>query len=160
MPMLGRDLLAISFLRWMPQPILDVRYEPLGGSQIPDGVVIMLRLTAPKNSVGHPAMEQNGSYRVTFFEAVGDGSQHPVGISPDLTETLAHQVGSDIRTKFGEQGQGLMNVGMSACGRDRPLASLGDGVLRQSAEVFVQNACGQRSCEHRPTDCLRVLCPT
>jgi hypothetical protein len=61
----------------------------------------MLRLTAPKNSVGHPAMEQNASYRVTFFEAVGDGSQHPVGISPDLTETLARQVGSDIRTKFG-----------------------------------------------------------
>jgi hypothetical protein len=97
--MLGRDLLAISFLRWMPQPILDVWYEPLGGSQIADGMVIMLRLTLPKNSVGHPAMEQNGSYRVTFFEAVGDGSQHPVGISPDLTETLAHQVGSDIRTK-------------------------------------------------------------
>src|SRR5580704_16661323 len=72
--MLGRDLLAVSFLRWMPQPILDVRYEPLGGSQIPDGMVIMLRLTAPKNSLGHPAMEQNGSYRVTFLEAVGDGA--------------------------------------------------------------------------------------
>ena len=59
--MLDRDLLAVSLLRWMPQPILDVRYEPLGGSQIPDGMVIMLRLTAPKNSVGHLAIEQDGS---------------------------------------------------------------------------------------------------
>jgi hypothetical protein len=40
--MLGRNLLAVSFLRWMPQPILDVWYEPFGGSQIPDGMVIML----------------------------------------------------------------------------------------------------------------------
>ena len=64
--MLGRDLLAVSFLKWMPQPILDVRYEPLGGNQIPDGMVIVLRLTASKNSIGHPAIEQGGSYRVMF----------------------------------------------------------------------------------------------
>jgi hypothetical protein len=72
--MLGRDLLAVSFLRWMPQPILDVRYEPFGRNQISDGMVIVLRLTSPKNSVGHLAIEQDGSYRVTFCEALGDRS--------------------------------------------------------------------------------------
>jgi hypothetical protein len=53
-----------------------------------------------------------------------------------------------------------MNIGMSAGSRDCPLASLGDDVLRQSAEVFVQNVSGQRGCEYRPTDRLRVLGPT
>jgi hypothetical protein len=72
--MLGRDLLAVSFLTGIPQPILDFRYEPFGGNQIPDGMVIVLRLTAPKNSVGHLAIEQNGSYRVTFCEVFGDRS--------------------------------------------------------------------------------------
>jgi hypothetical protein len=56
--------------------------------------------------------------------------------------------------------QRLMNVGLSAGGRDCPLASLGDDDLQQSAEVFVQNVCGQGGCEHRPTDCLRILGPT
>jgi len=96
---------------------------------------------------------------VPFCEAAGDRSQHEVRVTPDLTETLMHQVGSDIRTKFGEQVQGLMNVGMSAGGRDRPLASLGDDDFRQSAGVFIQNACRQRGCEHQPTDCLRILAP-
>ena len=73
--MLGPDLLAVSLLRWTPQPILDFRYEPLGGDQVPDGMLVVLRLTAPKNSVGHLAIEQNGSYRVTFREALGDGSE-------------------------------------------------------------------------------------
>ena len=72
--MLGRDLLAVSFLRGMPLPILDFRYEPFGGNQIPDGMVIVLRLTAPKNSVGHLAIKQNGSYRATFCEVLGDRS--------------------------------------------------------------------------------------
>src|ERR1700731_2797202 len=53
-----------------------------------------------------------------------------------------------------------MNVGMPAGGRDSTLASLGDDVLRQTAEVFVQNARGHRGCEHRPTDCLRIPRPT
>jgi len=53
----GRDLLAISFLRRMPQPILDVGYEPLGGNQISDGMVIVRRLTAPKNSIGYTAIK-------------------------------------------------------------------------------------------------------
>ena len=140
--MLGCDLLAVSFLSWMPQPILYVRYEPLRGHQIPDGMVIMLRLTTPKNSIGHPAMEQDGRYRVTFLEAFGDRSQHPVGLAPDLTETPVYQVRSDIRTEFGEQVQGLMNVGISAGSPDCPLACLGDDVLWQSGEVFVQNVCG------------------
>jgi hypothetical protein len=63
--MLGRDLLAVSFLRWMPQPLLDLRYEPLGGSQIPDGMVIVLRLTAPKNRM----------MLLSVPLAKGDGSQ-------------------------------------------------------------------------------------
>ena len=50
-----------------------------------------------------------------------------------------------------------MNVGMPAGARDCPLASLGGDVLRQSTKVFIQNDRGQRCCEHRPTDCLRVL---
>jgi hypothetical protein len=29
-------------------------------------MVIVLRLTASKNSIGHPAIEQDGSYRVMF----------------------------------------------------------------------------------------------
>jgi hypothetical protein len=110
--MLGRDLLAVSLLRSMILPISDFRYEPFSGNQIPDGMIIVLRLTALENSVGHLAI------------------------------TLVHQVGSDIRTEFGEQRQGLMNVGLSAGGRDRPLASLGDVALWQSAEVFVQKVCG------------------
>ena len=83
--MLDRDLLAVSLLRWMPQPILDFRYEALGGNQIPDDMLIVLRLTAPENSVGHLAIEQDGSYRVTFCEALGDGSERPVGLASDLT---------------------------------------------------------------------------
>jgi hypothetical protein len=51
--MLGRNLLVVSLLRWVPQPILDVRHEPFGGSQIPYGMVIVLRLTASKNSVAN-----------------------------------------------------------------------------------------------------------
>src|SRR6516165_7003171 len=117
--MLGRDLLAVSLLRSVTQPIFDFRYEPLGGNQIPDGMVIVLRLTASKNSVGHQAMEQNGSYRVTSLEAVGDGTHHPVSLSPDLTETPVYQLGRHIRTEFGEQRQGLMNIRMLAGGRDR-----------------------------------------
>jgi hypothetical protein len=100
--MLGRDLLAVSFLRWMPQPILNIRCEPLGGNQITDGVVIVLRLTSFEDSIGHSAIEQDGSYRVIFRKAVGDRSQHPVRLASDLTETSVHQVGSDIRTEFGE----------------------------------------------------------
>ena len=72
--MLGRDLLAVSFLRGMPLPILDFRYQPFGGNQIPDSMVIVLRLTVPKNSVGHLAIEQDGSYRVIFCEVLGDRS--------------------------------------------------------------------------------------
>jgi hypothetical protein len=86
----GRDLLTISFLRRMPQPILDVRYEPLGCNQISDGMVIVRRLTVPKNSIGHTAIKQNGCYRVTFREAPGDRSQHEVRVAPDLTETPIH----------------------------------------------------------------------
>src|SRR5271170_7352806 len=123
-------------------------------------MVIVLRLTAPKNSIGHLAVEQDGSYRVTFCYALGDRSQRPVGLASDLTKTPVHQVRSDIRTEFGEQRQRLMNIGISAGSRDGPLASLGNDVLRQSAEVFVENACGQRGFEHRPPDCLRVLGPT
>jgi hypothetical protein len=63
--MLGRDLLAVSFLRWMPQPLLDLRYEPLGGSQIPDGMVIVLQVTAPKNRM----------LLLSVPLAKGDGSQ-------------------------------------------------------------------------------------
>src|SRR6516162_9303768 len=100
------------------------------------------------------------SYRVIFCEALGDGSERPVGLASDLTQTLMHQVGSDIRTEFGEQMQRLMNVRMPAGGRDCLLASFGDDVLRQSAEVFSQNARGRQGCEHRPTDCLSVLGPT
>ena len=100
--MLGRDLLAVSLLRGMPQPIFDVRYEPFGRNQISDGMVIVLRLTAPKNSVGHLAIEQDGCYRMTFPEALGDGSQRPVGLASDLTETHVHQLRGDIRTEFGE----------------------------------------------------------
>ena len=141
--MLGRDLLAVSLLSGMPQPILDVRYEPFGRNQISDGMVIVLRLTSPKNSVGHLAIEQDGSYRVTFCEAIGDRSQRPVGLASDLTETPVYQVRSDIRTEFGEQVQGLMNVGISAGSPDCPLACLGDDVLWQPGEVFVENAGGQ-----------------
>ena len=72
--MLGRDLLAVSFLRGMPLPILDFRYQPFGGNQIPDGMLIVLRLTVPQNSVGHLAIEQDGSYRVIFCEVLGDRS--------------------------------------------------------------------------------------
>src|ERR1700730_8810295 len=141
--MFGRDLLAVSFLRGMPQPILDVRYEPFGGNQISDGMVIVLRLTAPKNGVGHLAIEQDGSYRVTFCEAIGDKSQRPGGLASDLTETPVYQVRSDMRTEFGVQVQGLMNVGRPAGSRDGPLACLGDDVLWQPGEVFVENAGGQ-----------------
>ena len=69
--MLGRDLLAVSFLRWMPQQLLDLRYEPLGGSQIPDGMVIVLRLTAPKN----------GMMLLSVPLAKGDGSQVCSGLA-------------------------------------------------------------------------------
>jgi hypothetical protein len=140
---LGRDLLAISFLRWISQPIFDVWYEPLGGNQIPHGMVIVLRMTAPKNSAGHLAIEQDGGKRVTFRHALGDRSQRPVGLASDLTKTPVHQVRSDIGSEFGEQRQGLMNIGISAGSRDRPLASLGDDVLRQSAKVFVENSAAQ-----------------
>jgi len=54
--MLDRDLLAVSLLRSITPPILDFLHQPLGGNQIPDGMVIVLRLTAPKNSVGHLAI--------------------------------------------------------------------------------------------------------
>src|SRR5260370_8700607 len=136
--MFGRDLLAVSFLRGMPLPILGVRSEPVGGNQISDGMVIVLRLTAPKNSVGHLAIEQDGSYRVTFREAIGDRSQRPVGLASDLTGTPVYQVRSDIRTEFGEQVQGLMNVGISAGSRDCPWASPGDQFLVQPGEVFAR----------------------
>jgi hypothetical protein len=100
--MLGPDVLAVSLLRSMIQPILDFRYEPLGGNQIPDDMVIVLRLTALENSVGHLAIEQDGCYRMTFPEALGDRSQRPVGLASDLTETHVHQLRGDIRTEFGE----------------------------------------------------------
>jgi hypothetical protein len=100
--MLGRDLLAVSLLRSTTQPIFDFRYEPLGSNQIPDGMVIVLRLTALENSVGHLAIEQDGCYRMTFPEALGDRSQRPVGLASDLTETHVHQLRGDIRTEFGE----------------------------------------------------------
>ena len=100
--MLGPDVLAVSLLRSMIQPILDFRYEPLGGNQISDGMVRVLRLTALENSVGHLAIEQDGCYRMTFPEALGDRSQRPVGLASDLTETHVHQLRGDIRTEFGE----------------------------------------------------------
>jgi hypothetical protein len=69
--MIGRDLLAVSFLRWIPQPLLDLWYEPLGGSQIPDGMVIVLRLTAPKNRM----------MLLSVPLAKGDGSQVCSGLT-------------------------------------------------------------------------------
>jgi hypothetical protein len=59
----------------MTEPILDFRYEPLGGNQIPDGMVIVFATVRAENSVGHLAIEQDGRYRVTFCEALGDRSQ-------------------------------------------------------------------------------------
>jgi hypothetical protein len=70
--MLARNLPAVVFLRQMPEPVLDIGDEPLGGDQIPDGMVIVQRLTAAKNGVGQLAIEQDGSYRVTPRETVGD----------------------------------------------------------------------------------------
>src|SRR5260370_36957249 len=101
--MCGRDLLAVRFLRGMPLPILGVRYEPFGGNQISDGMVIVLRLTAPKNSVGHLAIEQDGSYRVTFCRAIGDRSQRPVGLRSGLTKTPVSQVRSATRSACSAQ---------------------------------------------------------
>ena len=79
--MLGRDLLAVGFLRGMPEPIRDLRYEPLGGNQIPDGMVIVLRMAAAQNGIGHPAIKQDGRYRMLFRKALGDRPQHPVGLA-------------------------------------------------------------------------------
>src|SRR5713101_3064140 len=60
LPMLGRNLPAVGFLRQMPEPVLDIRDEPLGGDQIPHGIVLLQRLTVAKNGVGHFAIEQDG----------------------------------------------------------------------------------------------------
>src|SRR5271157_6135822 len=46
---------------------------------------------------------------------------------------------------------------MSAGGRDRHLASLTHGDLRQSVEIFGENVGRQRGREYRPADCLRIL---
>ena len=70
--MLCRNPPAVVFLRQLPEPVLDIADEPLGGDQIPDGMVIVRRLTAAKNGVGHLAIEQDGSYRVIPRETVGD----------------------------------------------------------------------------------------
>src|SRR5260370_29951734 len=99
--MFGRDLLAVSFLRGMPLPILGVRYEPFGGNQISDGMVIVLRLNAPKNSVGYLALDQEDSYPVTFCETFVDRSHRPVGLASDLTETTMYQFRCSILTQFG-----------------------------------------------------------
>jgi hypothetical protein len=71
--MLGRNPPAVVFLRQMPEPVLDIGDEPLGGDQIPDGMVVVQRLTVAENGAGHLAIEQDGSYRVTPREKVGDG---------------------------------------------------------------------------------------
>jgi len=88
--MLGRDLLAVGFLGWMPQPVLNVRHEPLGRSEIPHGMIIVLRVTASEDSVGHSAIKQNCSHLIIFCKLIGDRSQHPVRLAPDLTETPVH----------------------------------------------------------------------
>src|SRR6266404_1544392 len=46
---------------------------------------------------------------------------------------------------------------MSEGGRDRHLASLPHGYLRQPAEIFGKNVRRQRGREYRPADCLRIL---
>jgi len=155
--MLARDPPAVGFLRQMPKPVLDIRDEPLGGDQIPDGMVVLQRLSAPKNRVGHFAIEQDGSYGVSFRQTVGDRPQREVDLTLDFTETPLHQLGSDIWSQVGQQLQGPVEVAMSAGGRDRPLASLPCGDLRQPAEIFGQNVGRQRRREYRPADCLRIL---
>jgi hypothetical protein len=52
----------------MPEPVLDVRDEPLGGDQIPNGIVVLQRLTVARSGVGHLAIEQDGRDRVIFRE--------------------------------------------------------------------------------------------
>jgi hypothetical protein len=39
----------------MPQPVLDIRDELLGGDQIPDRQVVLQRLTVAKKGVGMAA---------------------------------------------------------------------------------------------------------
>ena len=62
LPMLGRDPPAVGFLRQLPEPVFDIRDEPLGGDEIPDAMVVLQRLTAAKNRVGHFVIDQDGSY--------------------------------------------------------------------------------------------------
>ena len=49
--MLCRNPPVVVFLRQMPEPVLDIGGEPLGGDQIPDGMLVVRRLTAAKNGV-------------------------------------------------------------------------------------------------------------
>jgi hypothetical protein len=82
LPMLCRNPPAVVFLRQMPEPVLDMGDEPLGGDQIPDGMVIVRRLTVAENGVGHLAIEQDGSYRVIpprdgRRQAVAGSRPHP-----------------------------------------------------------------------------------
>src|SRR5439155_25542106 len=60
--MLPRNPPAVGFLRQLPEPVLDIRDEAFGGDQIPDGMLVVGRLTALKNGVGQLAIEQDGSY--------------------------------------------------------------------------------------------------
>jgi hypothetical protein len=39
----------------MPEPVLDIRDEPLGGDQIPNGIAVLQRPTVAKNGVGMAA---------------------------------------------------------------------------------------------------------
>ena len=60
LPMLGRDPPAVGFLGQMPEPVLDMRDELFGGGSILNGIVVLRRLTAAKNGVGHFAIRQDG----------------------------------------------------------------------------------------------------
>ena len=47
------------------------------------------------NGVGHFAIEQDDSYRVSFRETVGDRPKREVDLTLDFAETPVHQLCSD-----------------------------------------------------------------
>jgi hypothetical protein len=141
--MLGRDLLAVSFLRWMPQPLLDLRYEPLGGSQIPDGMVRVLRLTAPKNRM----------MLLSVPLAKGDGSQVCSGLAAG---------GNRIRT-FGpsQEMSPIRTVGVEIdVGRRKPRflygGTDGSNPVPSSAESLLNHRSKSRNSQTAAVHAMRV----
>jgi hypothetical protein len=71
MAMLSRYVIAIVLLIWVPAPIVDPRRKDLGSLDVPDGMLVVLRLRPCEHRVRHTATKKARREWLGIRQALG-----------------------------------------------------------------------------------------